>query len=99
MGSKCEKHYCDKKIPSITFPSWMSFLNNDLELKDLTIPGTHESCALHGIFFAINQTWSLENQLNAGIRFFDLRMRLYYILVLLFYLIFYLYFLFELTLK
>jgi 1-phosphatidylinositol phosphodiesterase len=78
MGSKCEKHYCDKKIPSITFPSWMSFLNNDLELKDLTIPGTHESCALHGIFFAVNQTWSLENQLNAGIRFFDLRMRLYY---------------------
>ena len=78
MGSKCETHYCDKSTPSITFPNWMSFLNNEAELKDLTIPGTHESCALHGIFFAINQTWSLENQLNAGIRFFDLRMRLYY---------------------
>ena len=77
MGNKCEIHFCDKNIPKIKYPNWMSYLDNNKELKDLTIPGTHNSCAIHGITFAVNQSWSLENQLNAGIRFFDLRLRLY----------------------
>ena len=78
MGGKCEIHYCDKNNPLITYPNWMKYLNDEMELKDLTIPGTHNSCALKGIFFAVNQSWSLEQQLNAGIRFFDIRLRLFY---------------------
>ena len=77
MGNKCEIHFCEKKSPKIKYLNWMSYLDNNKELKDLTIPGTHNSCALHGISFSINQSWSLENQLNGGIRFFDLRLRLY----------------------
>ncbi len=85
MGNKCEYHFCDEKTPSITNNNWMNYLNENISLKDLTIPGTHNSTAIYGftfhkikinkIPFAITQSWNLENQLKGGIRFFDLRLR------------------------
>ncbi|KAG1926597.1 PLC-like phosphodiesterases superfamily protein [Pimephales promelas] len=52
---------------------WMANLNDEKLVTELTIPGTHDSLALHGGPAAECQAWSLEDQLNAGIRYFDLR--------------------------
>ena len=41
----------------------------------MTIPGTHDSCSLFGICCARTQTWTLVEQMKAGIRFFDIRLR------------------------
>ncbi|XP_067305639.1 1-phosphatidylinositol phosphodiesterase-like [Pseudorasbora parva] len=52
---------------------WMEALNDDTLISDITIPGTHDSLALHGGLFAECQAWRLEDQLMAGIRYFDFR--------------------------
>ncbi|KAK9961435.1 hypothetical protein ABG768_009223 [Culter alburnus] len=52
---------------------WMKTLDDEKLISTLTIPGTHDSLALHGGPPAECQAWSLENQLKAGIRYFDLR--------------------------
>ena len=48
-----------------------------VKLSSMTIPGTHNSCALHGICCARTQSWSLPEQMKAGLRYFDIRLRLY----------------------
>ena len=57
------------------YPRWMSDLDGNKLISQYSIPGTHESCALHGNIFAECQDYILWNQLLAGIRFFDLRLR------------------------
>ncbi|XP_059364806.1 1-phosphatidylinositol phosphodiesterase-like [Carassius carassius] len=52
---------------------WMRTLDDNKLISDITIPGTHDSLALHGGPAAECQAWLLEDQLNAGIRYFDLR--------------------------
>jgi len=51
----------------------METLDDNKLISILTIPGTHDALALHGTALAECQAWSLENQLKAGIRYFDLR--------------------------
>uniref|UniRef100_A0A8C1X1H8 Phosphatidylinositol-specific phospholipase C X domain-containing protein n=1 Tax=Cyprinus carpio TaxID=7962 RepID=A0A8C1X1H8_CYPCA len=52
---------------------WMKTLDDNKFISNIAIPGTHESLALHGGPAAECQAWSLVDQLNAGIRYFDLR--------------------------
>jgi 1-phosphatidylinositol phosphodiesterase len=56
---------------------WMSALSNDLRLSELSVPGTHESCARHEPLAgtAMCQTLSIDDQLAAGVRYFDIRCR------------------------
>ncbi|KAG5854046.1 hypothetical protein ANANG_G00033360, partial [Anguilla anguilla] len=54
-------------------PDWMRQANEDLLLSEVTIPGAHDATALRGGRFAKCQAWSLEDQLSAGLRYFDLR--------------------------
>ncbi|ROL41439.1 hypothetical protein DPX16_6837 [Anabarilius grahami] len=51
----------------------MKTLDDKKLISDITIPGTHDSLALYGGPAAECQAWSLEDQLKAGIRYFDLR--------------------------
>lgn len=55
----------------------MGALDGTLRLSQLTIPGTHDSCALHEPFAgtAKCQTLGLRGQLDAGVRFLDIRCR------------------------
>lgn len=55
--------------------NWMSQIWDDKLLSELNIPGTHETCALHGGAAAVCQTMSLQEQLESGIRFLDIRCR------------------------
>ncbi|QTB15497.1 phosphatidylinositol-specific phospholipase C domain-containing protein [Lysinibacillus sphaericus] len=64
-------------------PRWMSSLDNSIRISELSIPGTHGSMALHSPLnlisdYVINQTANLTTQLNAGIRYIDIRCRHYH---------------------
>ncbi|KAJ7041899.1 PLC-like phosphodiesterase [Mycena alexandri] len=61
--------------PMLAYPldSWMKHLNGDLYMSQLSIPGTHDSAAITIVPDTETQTMTISQQLNAGIRFFDLR--------------------------
>lgn len=60
--------------PKITGDSWMSHIPSSTLMSALTIPGTHDSAAYtYSWPFIATQTLSITAQLDAGIRFFDLR--------------------------
>ena len=57
---------------------WMSRLPDSILISQLSLPGTHNSCALHdglSFGFAKCQSWQLADQLKSGIRFIDIRCR------------------------
>ncbi|KAI9717300.1 MAG: hypothetical protein M1812_004827 [Candelaria pacifica] len=68
--------------PASSYPldAWMAHLDDNTPLSGLSLPGTHDSCANTGSFvsgvFVDCQTMSITDQLNAGIRYFDLRCKL-----------------------
>ena len=53
----------------------MSELDNNTRLRDINIPGTHNSASLYGGHIVITQKMSIEEQLLAGVRFLDIRLR------------------------
>ncbi|MDR2009006.1 MAG: phosphatidylinositol-specific phospholipase C [Bacteroidales bacterium] len=59
---------------SIDFAKWMSQIADDTSLSELSIPGTHDSGTENsGSGPAHTQNFSIERQLNDGIRFLDIR--------------------------
>lgn len=62
-------------IQPADLPNWMSKLQNDNYVSSLSIPGTHDSAAFTRTLtpFVQTQTINFTEQLNAGIRFFNLR--------------------------
>ena len=66
-----------------TAKNWMGSLSDDTPLNDIALPGTHDSGATHEYKFlgisisgtAKCQTLSIAEQLNIGVRFFDIRLR------------------------
>ena len=57
---------------------WMAALEDTARLNSLTIPGTHDSGALHSIAEISGkcQTLSIKEQLQIGVRFLDIRLQL-----------------------
>lgn len=57
---------------------WMAELDDDASLNSITIPGTHDSGALHSIAEISGkcQTLSVGEQLKIGVRFLDIRLQL-----------------------
>lgn len=54
--------------------SWMSHLSDDLNLYDISIPGTHDSGTKEADMNSAScQNYTIEEQLNDGIRFLDVR--------------------------
>lgn len=54
---------------------WMGKLPNSTKLREMSLPGTHDSGALYGGAAAECQTWTIAEQLEAGIRYLDIRCR------------------------
>lgn len=52
---------------------WMAGIENFRTLSLITFPGSHDSMALYGGPEVKCQSWSLKDQLRAGIRFLDLK--------------------------
>uniref|UniRef100_A0A3B3D3L9 Si:dkey-266f7.9 n=1 Tax=Oryzias melastigma TaxID=30732 RepID=A0A3B3D3L9_ORYME len=67
--------YDDSPSPEFLNPSWMASIPDAQLLSAVTMPGTHNTMALYGGVYAECQSWSLESQLHAGIRFLDIRVR------------------------
>ena len=57
---------------------WMSQVEDNYNIVDLSIPGTHDSGATHSIFDVAGkcQELSIKSQLNIGVRFLDIRLQL-----------------------
>lgn len=54
--------------------NWMAFVDDETLISALTLPGTHDSAAHKTSWpFVQTQGMDIRNQLNAGIRYFDLR--------------------------
>ena len=56
--------------------NWMSRVSDDVKIKDLSIPGTHDSGALHSIADVSGkcQDISIASQLKLGVRLLDLKL-------------------------
>ena len=54
---------------------WMSHLPDTTRLADISIPGTHNSLAVHGGAATQTQTLDIISQLEMGIRYLDLRFK------------------------
>lgn len=66
---------CVALLPKIDTRTWMSRLRDDLHLFQLTIPGTHDTGAdLNIIPGSRCQDLSIAEQLDAGVRFLDVRL-------------------------
>jgi chitinase len=62
--------------PPVGTQNWMQAMPGNTRLSRLTIPGTHDSCALgDGALFWNTQQYDLDRQLNHGIRYLDIRCR------------------------
>ncbi|ESZ89734.1 hypothetical protein SBOR_9884 [Sclerotinia borealis F-4128] len=61
---------------SAKLSSWMSDLKDETPLAALSLPGTHNSPAYHAALPSVRcQAVSVEDQLNNGIRFLDIRVQ------------------------
>ena len=67
--------YNDSSAPLKHNMTWMKDIPDNTKLSEMTIPGTHDSCSLFGICCARTQTWTLVEQMKAGIRYLDIRLR------------------------
>jgi len=54
---------------------WMSYLPDDTPLSAISIPGTHDSAADINDPFVTTQSWTLPEQMLAGIRYLDIRLK------------------------
>ena len=62
----------------IAHSSWMRDIPDDVRVTELSIPGTHDTCSVDGLLgFGKTQNLDLDDQLNAGIRFLDIRLSHY----------------------
>ncbi|KAK8847097.1 hypothetical protein M9Y10_019677 [Tritrichomonas musculus] len=63
--------------PKSNFDSsnWLKSVDGNKKIFSLSIPGTHESCARVGGPLVQCQDWSIEEQLNNGVRYLDIRCR------------------------
>lgn len=60
-----------------TYSNWMSFVDDDTSLRNVSMPGSHDTMALYSIGNLAGQcqSLSLEDQLELGIRFLDIRLQ------------------------
>ena len=66
----------ESNLISVDRQNWMGYINDNVKLSMLSIPGTHESMATKGIIgYGVCQNSSLITQLNNGIRYLDIRCR------------------------
>ena len=69
--------YSHDSSVGLDYSAWMAGLPDTARLSDLSLPGTHDTMALHGGVMAECQSMSLAEQLKSGIRVLDIRARHY----------------------
>ncbi|KAL2079937.1 hypothetical protein ACEWY4_023730 [Coilia grayii] len=74
-GALQRPDYDDTSTPEFLNPAWMADIPSSRPLSEVTMPGTHNTMALYGGGLAECQSWPLAQQLRAGVRFLDVRVR------------------------
>lgn len=66
-----------QKTDSKEHADWMKSLDDNTSLRDVNMPGSHDTMALYSFadFAGQCQSLSLEDQLNLGVRFLDIRLK------------------------
>ena len=84
MEEKENNFFSESNKPNKYNLDWMKNISDSKKISELTIPGTHNSCAYQiegwlNLFSMIGKTqsWELSEQMKAGIRYFDIRLRLF----------------------
>ena len=75
MGSSQIRTTSTNDTPAEYNLDWMKDIPNEKKISQMTIPGTHDSLSLFGICCARTQVWSFPDQMRAGLRYFDIRLR------------------------
>lgn len=84
IAAECSNSYMENdalsNAPSATLKNavkgWMGKLPGTLRLSEISIPGTHDSGAEAPELVGVaTQTWNIKEQLQGGIRYFDIRVR------------------------
>jgi 1-phosphatidylinositol phosphodiesterase len=77
LCSRCSSVTGPPAIPPQSLSRWMSTIQGTKQLSELSIPGSHDSCAQREWFPATAkcQVLSISDQLSAGVRFLDIRCR------------------------
>ena len=60
------------------YREWMKDVDDNTSLREMNIPGTHDTMALYNLANVAGkcQSLSLNDQLNLGVRFLDIRLKL-----------------------
>ncbi|KUJ15449.1 phosphatidylinositol-specific phospholipase [Mollisia scopiformis] len=66
-----------RALLDFSLSSWMGGIPDDTLLSDITVPGTHDTCAMSNIPFVRTQYLNVKQQMEAGLRFLDLRCRVH----------------------
>ncbi|KAJ8335174.1 hypothetical protein SKAU_G00408130 [Synaphobranchus kaupii] len=74
-GKVQRPEYDDTGAPEFLNPSWMASIPDSRPLSEVTLPGTHNTMAFYGGALTECQSWPLDLQLRAGVRFLDMRVR------------------------
>ena len=66
-----------QKSGSEKYANWMSNLEDNVSLRNINMPGSHDTMALYSIADLAGQcqSLSLHDQLNLGVRFLDIRLK------------------------
>ncbi|XP_030066419.1 uncharacterized protein LOC115474864 [Microcaecilia unicolor] len=75
MGNTQRKDYDTTGNPETRNPDWMSFLPDGKSICNLSIPGTNNSMHCSGGDAHQHQSWNLNSQYEAGIRFIDVGLK------------------------
>ncbi len=67
------KQAIDNSSPTPFLSDWMSYLKNDILVKNTVIPGSHDAGTKDMNWMAETQNRTIEEQLASGSRYFDLR--------------------------
>jgi 1-phosphatidylinositol phosphodiesterase len=70
-GNGTWEYQCISELPH---NRWLSNIDGTKNITELSIPGTHESCATNSLWNAQCQTLSITQQLAMGVRFLDVRL-------------------------
>ncbi len=74
--SHFDEAYSTRTSETTKLLNWQAlYVDDSLTIDKVSIPGTHDSASLHGGPIVQTQTKSITSQLEAGIRFFDIRLR------------------------
>ncbi len=65
------------RTSSSKYADWLANIDDNTSLRDIDLPGSHDTMALHSIGDLAGQcqTLSLNDQLNLGVRFLDIRLK------------------------